>query len=241
VSELGAVFTLTVRQLAGSRRLWLVLALVSLPVLAGVLFTVAEATATPAEFADSITRRLLASAILPLVMLLLATAAFGNEVGDRTLVYLVTKPLARWRIVVPKLAAAIVVGGLPVAVSAFVSVVLIQQGDARGAAATGAGLLVGAITYAAIFTWAGLATRHALVIGLVYVFVWEAALAAYLDGIRFLSVRRFTLAIVNGLDERRLSDLDLSLGAGTAAVGAAIALVGFTALTTRKLRRMDVP
>ena len=106
---------LTVRQLAGSRRIWLVLALVSLPLLAGLLFQVADATATPDEFADDVTRVMLASAILPLVMLLLATAAFGNEVGDRTLVYLVTKPIARWRIVAPKLLASVVVGGIPVA------------------------------------------------------------------------------------------------------------------------------
>ena len=105
---MGAVFVLTVRQLAGSRRIWLVLALVSLPLLAGLLFQVADATATPDEFADDVTRVMLASAILPLVMLLLATAAFGNEVGDRTLVYLVTKPIARWRIVAPEAAG---VGG----------------------------------------------------------------------------------------------------------------------------------
>src|SRR6187551_3232061 len=79
---MSAVFVLTVRQLAGSRRIWLVLALVSLPLLAGLLFQVADATATPDEFADDVTRVMLASAILPLVMLLLATAAFGNEVGD---------------------------------------------------------------------------------------------------------------------------------------------------------------
>ena len=149
---------------------------------------------------------MLASAILPLVMLLLATAAFGNEVGDRTLVYLVTKPIARWRIVAPKLLASVVVGGIPVALS----------GAARGRAdragrraaaplATGAGLLAGAAAYAAIFTWAGLATRQALLIGLVYVFIWEATLAAYLDGIRFLSVRRYTLALVHGLDYGRLA------------------------------------
>jgi hypothetical protein len=48
------------------------------------------------------------------------------------------------------------------------------------------------------------------VAGLVYVFVWEAALAAYLDGIRFLSVRRFALAIVRGLDDGRLSGVDLA-------------------------------
>jgi ABC-2 type transport system permease protein len=238
---LAAIFTLTLRQLAGSRRLWLVLALVALPVLAGVLFQAADTTATPDEFADDITANLVVSTILPLVILLLATAAFGNEVSDRTLVYIALKPLARWRIVLPKLLAALVVGGVPVAVSGLVAVALIEEGDLGGAAATGAGLLVGAAAYAAIFTWAGLATRHALIIGLVYVFLWEAVLAAYLDGIRFLSVRRFTLAVIEGLDDRRLATLDLSLGASTGAAGAAIALVGFTALAIRKLTRMDVP
>jgi len=39
-----AIFGLTVRQLAGSRRLWLVLGLVSLPVLAAVVFRVGDST-----------------------------------------------------------------------------------------------------------------------------------------------------------------------------------------------------
>ncbi len=238
---MSAVFVLTVRQLAGSRRIWLVLALVSLPLLAGLLFQVADATATPDEFADDVTRVMLASAILPLVMLLLATAAFGNEVGDRTLVYLVTKPIARCRIVAPKLLASVAVGGIPVALGGALAVAVIERGDGGGALATGAGLLAGAAAYAAIFTWAGLATRHALLIGLVYVFIWEAALAAYLDGIRFLSVRRYTLALVHALDDGRLASVDISLGPLTAAVGATVVLVGFTSLAVRKLVRMDVP
>ena len=187
------------------------------------------------------TSKLVASAILPLVMLLVGTARLGNEVGDRTLVYIALKPLPRWQIVAPKLLGALVVGGLPVAVSGLVAVAVIEEGDLRGAAATGFGLLVGAAAYAAIFTWAGLATRHALIFGLVYVFVWEAVLAAYLDGIRFLSVRRFALAVIEGLDDRRLRTLDLSLGTGAGAVGAAIVIVAFTALAVRKLRRIDIP
>jgi ABC-2 type transport system permease protein len=238
---MSSVFALTVRQLAGSRRIWLVLALVSLPLLAGLLFQVADATATPAEFADDVTRVMLASAILPLVMLLLATAAFGNEVGDRTLVYLVTKPIARWRIVAPKLLASLAVGGIPVALGGAVAVAVIDGGDGAGALATGAGLLAGAAAYAAIFTWAGLATRHALLIGLVYVFIWEAALAAYLDGIRFLSIRRYTLALIHALDDSRLASVDISLSFQTAAVGTTVVLVCFTVLAVRKLTRMDVP
>jgi len=238
---MSAVFVLTVRQLAGSRRIWLVLTLVSLPLLAGLLFQIADATATPDEFADDVTRVMLASAILPLVMLLLATAAFGNELGDRTLVYLVTKPIARWRIVAPKLLASVAVGGIPVALGGALAVAVIERGDGGGALATGAGLLAGAAAYAAIFTWAGLATRHALLLGLVYVFIWEAALAAYLDGIRFLSVRRYTLALVHALDDGRLASVDISLNALTAAVGTTAVFVCFTALAVRKLIRMDVP
>lgn len=238
---MAAIFSLTVRQLAGSRRIWLVLLFVSLPVLAGVLFRTAQSTTTPARFADDVTSSLLASGILPLVMLVLATSAFGNELGDRTLVYLVLKPLARWRIVAPKLLAVLAIGGLPVAASGVAAVVVIEGGDARGAAMTGAGLLIGAAAYAAIFTWAGLATRHALVFGLVYVFVWEASLAAYLDGVRFLSVRRYTLALISALDGERLQTVDHSLGAGVATVGAALVIVGFTTFAVRRLRRMDVP
>ncbi len=192
-----AIFGLTVRQLAGSRRLWLVLGLVC-PAGARRRSSSASATRRPRARASPTTSRGRSSrsAILPLVMLLFATSAFGNELVDRTLGYLTLKPIARWRIVLPKLAAAFVVGGVPVAVER------IRRGRARrrtarseGALATGVGLLVGAAAYAALFTWAGLATRHALLIGLVYVFVWEATLAAYLDGIRFLSVRRYTLVV----------------------------------------------
>jgi len=235
------ILTLTARQLAGSRRVWLVLGLVALPVLGGVLFHVADSTTSSAEFADGITGTLIASGILPLVMLLFGTSAFGNELGDRTLGYLVLKPCARWRVAAPKLVASVLAGGVPVAISGVLAVAVIENGSVGGAAATGAGLLIGSAAYAAIFTWAGLALRHALIFGLIYVFIWEAVLAAYLDGIRFLSIRQFTLALIAGLDRERLDTLDLSLGAGAAAIGAAIVIGGFSALTLRKLSRIDVP
>jgi ABC-2 type transport system permease protein len=210
------------------------------PVLAGVLYSVGDPTTSSREFADDITASLVASAILPLVVLLLGTSAFGSEVNDRTLGYLVLKPLPRWRIVAPKLLATLVVGGLPVAASAVVAVALIGV-DAGGAVATGLGVLAGAAAYAAIFTFAGLATRHAVVGGLVYVFVWEASLASYLDGVRLLSVRQYTLGLVAALDPDRLETIDVSVGGGTATAAAAAVVVGFAALAVRRLSRMDVP
>ncbi len=236
-----AILSLTVRQLVGSRRVWLVGALVGLPVLVAGLSHVADSTTSASEFADQLTSRLIASGILPLVMLLLGTAAFGNELSDRTLVYLTTKPLARWRIVAPKLLAPVLVGAVPVAVSGVAAVSLTGAGGFRGAAATGIGLFAGGVAYAAVFTWAGLATRHALLIGLVYVFVWEAALAAYLDGVRYLSIRRFALAVVEGADDTRLTTLEHSLDPRPGAILSVVVVIVFAVFATRRLRRIDVP
>ena len=72
-------------------------------------------------------------------------------------------------------------------------------------------------------------------------FVWEATLAAYLDGIRFLSIRRYTLAVIHGLDAARLATIENPLSARAALVAAAVVVVGFTALAIRKLLRLDVP
>ena len=104
----------------------------------------------------------------------------------------------------------------------------------------GLGSMIGAGVFSA-FSPAAAAAGTALLIGLAYVFIWEATLAAYLDGIRFLSIRRFTLALVHGLDQGRLATLDTSLGTGPAVAGTAIVLVGFATLAVWKLSRMDVP
>lgn len=238
------VLTLSLRQLAGGKRIWLMLVLAAIPLVFAVIFALVDSEATAAEFSDGLTNALIASTILPLVMLVLATAAFGNELEDRTLAYLVLKPIARWRIVLPKLFAPLLVGGLPVAFSGALATLIITDGDVGHAAATAAALLVGAVAYAALFTWAGLAVRHALPFGVAYIFVWEAALSSFLGGTRFLSVRQYTLAVVQGIDETRLRGVEggsVELGLTEGLIGAAVVVALFTALATRRLGRMDIP
>ena len=109
--------------------------------------------------------------------MVLATAAFGNEVEDRTLSYLVLKPVRRSLIVLPKLLASIVVGGMVVVASGVVAtllgasdvgaVIVVLDGSAKAALAVGVALLAGAVTYAAIFTWAGLISSRAIAFALV--------------------------------------------------------------------------
>ncbi len=235
-----SLFTLSVLQLAGGKRIWVVAVLSAIPVLAGLAFRLASPQASAAEFNDGITNALIVSAILPLIMLFLGTATLGNEYDDRTLPFLVLKPISRWTIVVPKLLATLAVGGVPVALSGWVSTLLIT-GDAGQAATTGIALLVGATAYGALFTWAGLAVRYALPLGAAYLLVWEAALSTFLGGTRFLSVRQYTLAVIKGLDEDRLRGSVVELGLVQGLAGAVLVIFVFVALTVRRLERMDVP
>ena len=174
-------------------------------------------------------------------MLVLGTASFGNELEDRTLGFLALKPLPRWTIVAPKFAAPLIVGAALVVVSGVISSLLIMDGDIGHAGATALALTLGSIAYASAFTWAGLAIRHALAFGLGYVFVWEAFLTDFLGGIRFLSVREYTLATIHGIDDERLLDAGVQLTAGQAFAGVAVVAVLFLFLTVRRLGRMDVP
>ncbi len=59
--------------------------------------------------------RLVIRTLLPLVALVFGTAALGSELDDGTAVYLLAKPIARWRIVAAKV---IVAAGLAAAVTA---------------------------------------------------------------------------------------------------------------------------
>ncbi|HJM89439.1 MAG TPA: ABC transporter permease subunit [Dehalococcoidia bacterium] len=235
------MLVLSLRQLAGGRRAWIMLLLAAIPLLFALIYRLAGGEETPTEFGDGLTSHLIVSTILPLMMLVLATAAFGNELDDRTLPYLILKPLPRWKIVLPKLLAPLLVGGVPVVVSGYLATLIVTEGDVGYALTTAAALLVGATAYAALFTWAGLAIRYALPFGVAYIFVWEAALSTFLGGTRFLSVRQYTLAVVHGLDDSRLARETIGLDLPGALIGAVLVVIASLVLTTRRLSRMDIP
>jgi len=89
-------------------------------------------------------------------------------------------------------------------------------------------------------TWAGLMTSHALALGLVYVFVWEAAIVGFLQGVRWLSVRHYTEATIHGFDDAQFAGDSGTLDLSQALPAAGIVIVLFVALAIRRLTRMDV-
>ena len=234
------ILYLSLRQLTGRWRVILTLLLAVIPV--GLAFVPGDGADADQEFIDGLLDGLLVGVIMPLVTIALATAAFGNEIEDKTLSYVFLKPVARWRIAFPKFLASVVIAAPLAVVSGAAAAYIGLDGDLQTTLAVALALLVGVITYASIFTWAGLVTSRALPFAIVYVFLWEGLLSTFIGGVRYLSVRGFTLAIMNGMDDSGLETLgDRVIEFPAAIVGASLVTVVFLLLTVYRLRRMDVP
>ena len=238
------IFRLSLRQLLGKWRIAIIVLLAAAP----VAIVVAVRAFNPDMQADDLDELavgvlglLMVYAVLPVVTMTLATASFGNEVEDRTLNYLVLNPVSRWAIVLSKMLAPALIAGAVLVVSGVIVAVVGLDGGVRTAAAAGVGLLAGVVTYTAIFTWLGLTTGHPLGFALVYVFIWEGLLSTVLSGTRYLSVRSYTLTLMEAIDNSRLDEFgELAIETQAAIGGAIIVTVLFFWLTVRRLRTMDV-
>jgi ABC-2 type transport system permease protein len=237
---MGSVYRLTIRQLTGRWRLLITLVLAALPVLMSFIRTLVEDGPVDSEFEGVVLNGMLLGAILPLVVLTISSAAFANEIEDRTLANLTLSPIPRWQIVLPKLLGALTVGGLFIGTSAFLTAYLTYEGDMTTVMAITVGALVGVALYASVFIWAGLMTTRAIGFGLLYVFLWEGLFSGLITGVRFLSIRHYSTALMHRMDVRVFADGE-HLSTGVAIGAAAAVFVIFLLLAIRRLRSMDVP
>ena len=237
------IFRLTLRQLLGRWRVLLIVFLASLPTLIVLLikWQNPEEANFHQDFVQVMIDAMIIGGIMPIVTMTIASAAFGNELEDRTLYYLILKPISRVHIALAKVVATFVLTA-PVVVASGVVPTALAGADAGAVLAVGIALLAGVAAYASIFTWAGLITPRALSYGLVYVLVWEGLLSSFLTGVRYLSVRGYTLSLLHGIDAKNFEILeDRVIAFPAAIVGAVgIALVFFF-LAHYRLRTMDVP
>ncbi len=240
---MAEIFALSLRQLLGRWRVLVIVLLAALPSLLVLLIRlVGEGNlAFHEEFIGVIIDAMITGGILPIVTLTLATAAFGNELEDKTLYYLVLKPVSRLSIVLAKLLATLVVA-LPLVVASGVVASALVGAEARILGTIAVALAAGVAAYAAIFTFAGLLTPRALAYGLVYVLVWEGLLSTFVGGIGYLSVRGYTLALLHGFDEQSFAVFaERVIEFPAAIIGTGVVIVGFFLLALYRLRTMDVP
>ena len=91
-------------------------------------------------------------------------------------------------------------------------VLLAGEGDYQAIPAFAIAVALGSLAYGALFICLSVFFNRALIIGLVYVFVWEAVISAVVDNLQYVSVRGFTLGIAHALADISVDQLDVSVG-----------------------------
>ena len=193
---MSALFALTLRQILGGTRLWLLVAFLSLPALLLVLI-LGLGQKIPDENRELVFSLLL-YVLYPQSLVILATLLYGSgllsaEIEGRTLVYLLTRPLPRWCILAAKYAATVLVLAVLCLASLAVSFAIAGfPGGARTGFALGSSVLLACVAYTAVFGLIGLLwPRRAVPIGLIYAGVLELALSFVPAFVNRLSVSHY--------------------------------------------------
>lgn len=238
------ILWLTWRQLFARRRLGLAIAFSILPVVFTFIFrfNLSDREGAVTELFSGLSRNLIIGTLVPLAAAVFGTTAFGGEVDDGTLVYLLVKPLPRWRVVLWKYVVALL-STLAVMLPALILPWLVLRGpEVSGDMLLGfiAGGTLGAATYCALFLVLGLASRRSLVLSLLYVIGFEAVLARQLVGVKSLSVREFAVSTSLAASNGTLALPGYVVPMSTVWVVGPIFLIGAISLCLWKLSRYEV-
>lgn len=242
INAVPEIFRVTLRQLMGRRRtIWLLL-LAALPVLLALLFRAAGQTEI-GPFTRIVFDTIAITILMPLVAILFGSGAFGAEIDDGTIVYLLAKPVPRWMVVLAKAVAvmtvSIALSGTSMALAGAIDLAPLGADGVRAAEAQVLAIVVGSVCYASLFLAVSLFTRRALVIGVGYMLVWEGALSFMLPGIANLSIRQYALGAANAIYQLPVQESRLS--SDTAFILSGVLVAVSLALAVWRLMRFELP
>ncbi|MGI8999321.1 MAG: ABC transporter permease [Candidatus Limnocylindria bacterium] len=236
---IATLASLTLRSLLNRRRTLLLGLPGALIVLVAVVYRLGgPAAGESLDFTGELLATFGLAVLLPLVSVVVGTAALGSELDDGTIVYLLAKPVPRPLIVLVKLLVAWALAVLLVAVPILLAGVISTGGDPGLGVGYAIAALSGALEYTAVFLALSLVTSRALIIGFAYVVVWESVVAGLFAGTRIVSVRQHALAVADALVGEGSVRAELALETAVL-VGAAVT-VGAIVLAMRRLSLVEL-
>ena len=134
--------------------------------------------------------------VLPVIALIVGTGVLGSEIDDGTIVHILTKPLPRREIVLPKLLVAAGVSAVTVGGAALRRRACWPTRSASGWPWRSARRSA-RCAYSALFLALSLVTRRPVLLGLVYVLIWEGLLGSFVSGTRVLSIQQYVIALAD--------------------------------------------
>jgi ABC-2 type transport system permease protein len=225
---------ISTRALIGRRRSLL---LIPLPALVIGLAVLADSLgAEPTEWSRPVINALGLGVMLPVVSLIVGTGVLGAEIDDGTIVHVLAKPVPRREIVLSKYAVAVAITVATIAVPLAVTGAMADGG--RYALGLIVGAAVGAVAYTALFLLLSLLTRRPVLLGLVYILIWEGLLSRLLRGTRVLSIQQYVLSIAHAVSDSAL--LKPTVSVPVAAVMSAVISVAAIVLAVDRLRSFSV-
>src|SRR4029077_19346973 len=140
---------------------------------------------------------------VPVLGVFYGTALIADEVEDKTITYLFTRPVRRGAVLMGKYLAYLACTTmlvLPSVIIVYFLIVPINRGGIGESFPTLMGdlgiLVVGLIGYGAVFAWVGARLRRPLVVGLVFAFGWEPAVLLFPGYLKRLPIAYYLQALV---------------------------------------------
>lgn len=183
---------ITARGLFGRRRFLL---LFPLPLILIGIAALAKSLGESVEATAPVLVGIGVAVVLPLIALIVGTGVLGSEIDDGTIVHILTKPVPRWKIVVSKLVVAVAVTALTAGSSAVVAGYLL--GGFRLGLGLAAAMVIGAIAYCTLFVALSVVSRRPVLIGLLYIAIWEGLLSNVVSGTRVLSIQQYVVTFAH--------------------------------------------
>lgn len=238
------IAVLTLRQFGGGKAIRVVALFALVPCLFSIIYLIDSGLQTGRMWFDDIFRNLIVPTVLPLATVILATNALGNELEDRTMVYLVLKPVRRSRIILEKYAAVVQSTWLVLTAGMIIAWAMVSQSnvidDLDVLATAVLATLIGVAAYGALFMSLSLIISRALLAGIIYVLIWETTLARIIPGARIVSIQHY----VSSIYSRLLADPSIQVDDALrlfSAMTAVVLLIACTLLfAIARLRAMDL-
>jgi len=178
--------------------------------------------------------------VLPICALVIGSGAMGDERRDGTLSFLLLRPIPRWMIVAAKFFAAWLAATGIVALSGIAASVALgaRSGDYGTIGPVVISVAISTAAYVAVFMLLGHLTSRAVLIGLVYVFIWESSITFAAPALANASLFRIGLTAYASMVAVP-SDFDEVLGnLAPGTWGAVAKAVGITGLAVWALASM---
>jgi ABC-2 type transport system permease protein len=230
---------ITLRALIGRRRFLLLLPLPLLVVGVALLAMALDAQSLngePNDWASPVILGLGIAVALPVMALIVGAGVLGSEIDDGTVSHILAKPIPRSEIILSKLAVAILVTTVTVGVPMYVVGLLADS--TRLANGLAVGTLLGAFAYNALFLALSLVTRRPVLLGLIYVMIWEGLLTSLLPGAGVLAIREYIITVTDRVAGTELFTGTVSLGVSLGMTF--VFVVGATLLSIDRLRSFSV-